>query len=686
MLPPLPQITNRLKASFIFPALFLFSLASVISFSGCTGGIVVNVGEITNQLQTVDSLRLAHRTDSAISFLFGLRDKYKNLPTPVMAAYYRIRVDQERDNEYTMNLYADSAVAVFNNGEITRLFPVEYAKALVAKGEACSISQKFNLALQFYEKAAEVNDITGCTRSLVLSKIAGIYYDQGNYRMAGRSWYNAYLLLDNCSEEIPQKLFMLKQGNLDNAGLAYDRASDLDSAAFCYLTDITFLNSQNAGKIDSSLLNPSRLVVYDNLGGLYIKLGRNDSAAYYLEKSISIKFPKVDGILIPPLLKLADLYTRTGNYKKAQDAFDHSGRLLQSFSKRNSDSKVKWHKLYAEFLLKNNKIPAAYNELAESIRLQDSLDKSNTVVKNLNVGKEFSTIQQQHTLEELKIKEKVNQIYLWAITIVVLLSLIIIFLAYRNLYKSRKSHKDTILHNKDLQKALGELEAANKNYLRIMRIMAHDLRNPLGGITGIASMVLREERLSDDAKRMVQLIEATGNHSIEMINELFRSGLAEENEPMAVQRLDISALLNDTVELLQFKANEKTQLLSFENDKGPVWSNANHEKLWRVFTNIIVNAIKFTQPGGEVRVSLKQSGNRVIINITDNGIGIPEKNKAIIFDIFTEAKRAGTMGEKPFGLGLSISKNIIEKHGGRIWFESVMGSGTTFYIELPSAG
>lgn len=682
----MPQITNRLKASFIFPALFLFSLASVISFSGCTGGIVVNVGEITNQLQTVDSLRLAHRTDSAISFLFGLRDKYKNLPTPVMAAYYRIRVDQERDNEYTMNLYADSAVAVFNNGEITRLFPVEYAKALVAKGEACSISQKFNLALQFYEKAAEVNDITGCTRSLVLSKIAGIYYDQGNYRMAGRSWYNAYLLLDNCSEEIPQKLFMLKQGNLDNAGLAYDRASDLDSAAFCYLTDITFLNSQNAGKIDSSLLNPSRLVVYDNLGGLYIKLGRNDSAAYYLEKSISIKFPKVDGILIPPLLKLADLYTRTGNYKKAQDAFDHSGRLLQSFSKRNSDSKVKWHKLYAEFLLKNNKIPAAYNELAESIRLQDSLDKSNTVVKNLNVGKEFSTIQQQHTLEELKIKEKVNQIYLWAITIVVLLSLIIIFLAYRNLYKSRKSHKDTILHNKDLQKALGELEAANKNYLRIMRIMAHDLRNPLGGITGIASMVLREERLSDDAKRMVQLIEATGNHSIEMINELFRSGLAEENEPMAVQRLDISALLNDTVELLQFKANEKTQLLSFENDKGPVWSNANHEKLWRVFTNIIVNAIKFTQPGGEVRVSLKQSGNRVIINITDNGIGIPEKNKAIIFDIFTEAKRAGTMGEKPFGLGLSISKNIIEKHGGRIWFESVMGSGTTFYIELPSAG
>ncbi|MBC7399418.1 MAG: HAMP domain-containing histidine kinase [Mucilaginibacter sp.] len=169
-----------------------------------------------------------------------------------------------------------------------------------------------------------------------------------------------------------------------------------------------------------------------------------------------------------------------------------------------------------------------------------------------------------------------------------------------------------------------------------------------------------------------------------MINELLKSGLADENETLTKQQLNIKELLRDSVELLQFKANEKKQQIMFESTDAPILTNINHEKIWRVFNNLIVNAIKFSYEGGLIYVSIKTiDSSKILIEIADNGMGIPDKDKDAIFEMFTPAKRVGTDGEQPFGLGLSISKRIIENHNGRLWFESSPGFGTTFYIELP---
>ncbi|MBK7427455.1 MAG: ATP-binding protein [Saprospiraceae bacterium] len=102
-----------------------------------------------------------------------------------------------------------------------------------------------------------------------------------------------------------------------------------------------------------------------------------------------------------------------------------------------------------------------------------------------------------------------------------------------------------------------------------------------------------------------------------------------------------------------------------------------------MFNNLIANAIKFSPENSEIQISLKKSGQTAICKIKDQGIGIPEEIKHQIFDLFTEAKRSGTSGEQSFGLGLAISKQIIESHQGKIWFESEEDEGTTFFIELP---
>jgi signal transduction histidine kinase len=232
---------------------------------------------------------------------------------------------------------------------------------------------------------------------------------------------------------------------------------------------------------------------------------------------------------------------------------------------------------------------------------------------------------------------------------------------------------------------MDELENANKSITRIMRVMAHDLRTPLSGVIGLASAVNEDENLSADSRHMVQLIESTGSRTLDMIDELLNSGLSDEKENIEKKPVDLKTLLSDLIELLQFKADEKQLTINFDN-AGSVIVEVNYEKIWRVFSNIIANAIKFSHRGDSIQVSLNENheDNLVIVSIADNGIGIPEKEQNEVFEMFTEAKREGTDGEKSFGLGLAISKRIVTLHNGKLWFESQREKGTTFYIALPA--
>jgi len=135
------------------------------------------------------------------------------------------------------------------------------------------------------------------------------------------------------------------------------------------------------------------------------------------------------------------------------------------------------------------------------------------------------------------------------------------------------------------------------------------------------------------------------------------------------------------VELLHFKADAKMQKITLQ--AAHVTLSVNREKMWRVVSNLVANAIKFSPSGAGILVQMTETSQQVIIAVEDHGIGIPIEMKDKIFDMFTEAQRPGTAGEQPFGLGLAISKQIVEAHGGKLWFNSKPGNGTTFYVELP---
>ncbi|MNL30072.1 Sensor histidine kinase YycG [compost metagenome] len=179
---------------------------------------------------------------------------------------------------------------------------------------------------------------------------------------------------------------------------------------------------------------------------------------------------------------------------------------------------------------------------------------------------------------------------------------------------------------------------------------------------------------------MLELIRTSGQNSLDLINDLLQFTARQTFKKELVELFD---LLSYCVELMRLKAKEKQQHIELDATQLQIYMN--REKMWRVMSNLIANAIKFSPFGTTVLVKMIKTDEHVLITVKDQGIGIPDEMKEKIFDMFTEARRVGTDGEQPFGMGLAIAKQIVEAHEGRIWFHSAQDQGTTFYVELPVA-
>jgi signal transduction histidine kinase len=171
-------------------------------------------------------------------------------------------------------------------------------------------------------------------------------------------------------------------------------------------------------------------------------------------------------------------------------------------------------------------------------------------------------------------------------------------------------------------------------------------------------------------------------NSLDLIGELLPAHSRAENG-LKKKRTDIGELLQRMAELMQFRAAEKKQQVITELPPHPVYLTLNDVKIERVISNLLANAIKFSPIGGNIILHMHTDRDFVVISVKDDGIGIDTDGLEHIFDEFTSLKRKGTAGEPSFGLGLSISKQIVEEEGGTIWAESSRGNGSTFFIRLP---
>lgn len=223
----------------------------------------------------------------------------------------------------------------------------------------------------------------------------------------------------------------------------------------------------------------------------------------------------------------------------------------------------------------------------------------------------------------------------------------------------------------------------------ILGILSHDLRGPLSNISLISGM-LKEEHHKESFEKtdnLIDMIERTCNQALDLINQyLTKEHLESSNIEIKKIRVEIVGRvlsIIDTYKAAHNQLNRNFKLEAFPRDR--IWVEVDDVKLLQIVNNLVSNAIKFTHAGGNIHIKLEETKNSLLITLQDDGIGIPEELQPFLFDEFTKAGRKGLDGEKTVGLGMSITKKMVEIQGGKIWFTSREGKGTTFYIEIPKS-
>ncbi|NQU65657.1 MAG: response regulator, partial [SAR324 cluster bacterium] len=247
-------------------------------------------------------------------------------------------------------------------------------------------------------------------------------------------------------------------------------------------------------------------------------------------------------------------------------------------------------------------------------------------------------------------------------------------------------HLESGLLNKQLSEQVLQLKRLSKLQEDIMSITSHDLRSPLNGILGFTDLVMQDESVSDVNKGFLKNVIDSGDFLLNLINDILDLGRVQsESHELNMLPLSITDLLNSSINTVRHMASPKQIELVIENrciDPPIIIGDKN--ALIRIFNNLLSNAIKFTPKNGEVRQVIEEAkDNKLSISIIDTGIGIPPASIPFLFDKFSKASRPGTAGEKSTGLGLSITKELVERHNGSMEVTTEEGKGTCFKLLLP---
>jgi len=241
--------------------------------------------------------------------------------------------------------------------------------------------------------------------------------------------------------------------------------------------------------------------------------------------------------------------------------------------------------------------------------------------------------------------------------------------------------------NKKISEQKNELEELNATKDKFFSIIAHDLKNPFNSLLGFSNLLIEgfDQLSKEDIHKFVSNIHVSADNLFKLLNNLLQWSQAQtgriEYNP---KKSDLYSIVNSNISLLTPSAEEK-QVRLVSNVSENTFACFDENMITTVCRNLINNAIKFTNPGGEIRVESTLSGGFIELAVIDSGVGIKQSDARNLFIIDVKHSTTGTSGEKGTGLGLILCKEFVERHGGRIWVESELEKGSKFKFTLPEA-
>jgi signal transduction histidine kinase len=230
-----------------------------------------------------------------------------------------------------------------------------------------------------------------------------------------------------------------------------------------------------------------------------------------------------------------------------------------------------------------------------------------------------------------------------------------------------------------------QLEIASKHKSQFLANMSHELRTPLNAILGYTELIIDEiyGEVPDKIREVLERVQRSGQHLLSLINAVLDLSKIEAGQlTLSLTDYSMKDVVYTAMTSVESLAAEKHLTLSFELSPDLPIAKGDERRIAQVLLNLLGNAIKFTE-AGEVKMRVTTVDDVFLVGVSDTGAGISTADQEKIFEEFQQADSSSTKQKGGTGLGLSIAKRIIEMHGGRIWVESSLRTGSTFWFTLP---
>lgn len=593
-------------------------------------------------------------------------------------------------------VYADSMIAVSAPLSGNEYFRKYYELAHYQKGDIYVKLLDYDEALNYFVKAKTISVKSNDTCLFdYYNRIANLYFNLERFFSAAYFYKYTFREAQRC---LPDSFmsFAYSQSMLVNTALCYRNTKFQDSAVHYYLNALDYINeNKNRFPHKTHYINEALANLNINYGILLMKNGDTVNAFARLRESVEISKGMPD-MHIYALFSLADAHIIVGAADSAY-FYLNAGKILFPAEYAVNRKSVMGNRIYQElYNLQGNKLESYKNGMQ---RLYGVENLWNAAVEAPNWDFEKEVNAKVQRIVNLEVEQN-NQIRKqWLIFIIcaaVTVAGILCFLILK--FRDNRKHANEILSlnkevttkNAELQKKQQVLEnkvhamnevsgvlASNLNRRNLLeKLISSDFRSHLHAIAN-SSEKLSSETVSKFEEQMV-LMKVAVRSCFDLIDELVEKG---KTASKTKEYQDLNVVLQQCVNLLQTRAEEKDQMLKINSET--ILLSFNRENIFRVINNLLNNAIKFSPDNSIIDITSELLDSKVRISVKDQGIGIPEHIKPILFTEQKQKMRRGTAGEESSGLGLSICKRIINDHQGIIDFKSNEGKGTTFYFELP---
>ncbi|WP_372755711.1 tetratricopeptide repeat protein [Labilibaculum sp.] len=540
-------------------------------------------------------------------------------------------------------------------------------------------------AIKYYTNALEIHEQIGNELNSVstINNLANIYTELGNNSLALLNYNKVYKISKANHHKQYECMALINLGNL------YFQMHDLNQSAKQSYTALDLLKDDPDSYYQA--------ILYLNLGILEKEKKKLELAETYLLKSLTI----ADNLHLSHAfdeskLNLAQLYYEKKNYLKAEN---YALQVLNSsIEKKNLDFTyqsalllgnvyrgLKKYSKAAEYYSLHEKYQTKYQERIDKKQNQKfgyqyELQKKEAVNQQLLLNNQ---LQNQHIeKKEYEIRYQ-KMVIIFEIFILLLLILLAILLYYRTQTKI-KINSILRLKNKEINKSNQSLQEENRFKNQLFSIVSHDIKSPLIALHNFLLLLNAGELSEDEQEEIIGETTAKTEATLNMVEDLLLWTKQQLTDaPAELKTINFHELVMQVLTLFDSTAKEKEVKIRPACSKDSViYSDPNILKM--LIRNLISNSLKFTPKGGLIEIGIEKNKRDFTVSIHDTGNGISEADQSKIFDDDQIHTTMGQNKESGHGLGLKLCKYFIEKNNGKIWFDSQVNVGTTFFVNLPN--